>query len=118
MPLTKEDIVAALRTIAAPEETSASRPSDSTPGPKASPGMTAQSPESFNDQTPDLVRSGVYQWSAVCESFVSVKLNLPRTIAAQELRRLAVQVDAAVRNRAASPADGVPVGAERGPGLP
>jgi ATP-binding protein involved in chromosome partitioning len=109
MPLTKEDIVAALRTIAAPGETSASRPSDSTPGPKASPGMTAQSPESFNDQTPDLVRSGVYQWSAVCESFVSVKLNLPRTIAAQELRRLAVQVDTAVRNRAASPADGVPV---------
>lgn len=97
MALTKDDILAALSTVRIPVEISAAARGPSSPTAPDRPGIT------------DPVASGVYQWSAVCDTFVSIKFNLNRTAPAQARDQLTRAAEAAVRARAAAPADGHPV---------
>lgn len=97
MALTKADILAALSTVRIPVGISAAKPTTSSPTPAEGTG------------TGDPVTLGVFQWAAVCDTFVSLKFQLHQTASVQERDSLTQAATRAVRARAQSPADGQPV---------
>ncbi len=94
MALTKDDVLAALASVRIPAEISAAGSHPSSPNRGQAPGFA------------DPVKAGIFLWSAVCDTFVSIKFNWNQTFPAHLREQLTRDAEAAIRKRAAAPADG------------
>lgn len=98
MGLTRDDVAAALRGLAATGESSDAGRAGSSPTPREEPSSSGILPAQ------ELLR-----WSAVCDTFVSVKLDAPAGADRARLEAIAREAEARLRDRASAPADGAPV---------